>query len=81
LGYTAEESARFMQLSIELVAKARDDYIQTDAFKSSGRPVPLVGLSLGSYGAMLCGGEEYSGSSHSPLRPLEHPVRIIDTLS
>jgi len=57
-----------MRLAIELAVKARDDYIETPAFKSSGRPAPVVGLSLGSYGAMLCGGEEYNGK----LSPHHH---------
>lgn len=50
-----------MRIAVELALRARDDYVQTEAFKESGRTAPLVVLSLGSYGAMLCKGEEYSG--------------------
>jgi homocysteine S-methyltransferase len=77
IGYTEEEGVRFMRRSVELAVQARDEYIQTDAFKQSGRDIPVVGLSLGSYGAMLCGGEEYSGLSpllsHYPFPSLFAP--------
>lgn len=69
LGYTASQAEGFMRLAIELAIRAREVYIKSKAFVASGRTVPVVGLSLGSYGAMLCGGEEYNGRSAPVDRP------------
>lgn len=52
-----------MRLAVELALRARDTWVASAAFETSGRKPPAVGLSLGSYGALLLNGEEFSGAS------------------
>lgn len=59
-GLSAEEAADLMRRSVRLAAEARDEY-WADPGHRAGRPKPLVAASIGSYGAFLADGSEYSG--------------------
>ena len=54
LGIGEEEAARLLARSVELARRARER-------AGDGGPAALVAASLGPYGAMLAGGEEYTG--------------------
>jgi len=58
LGLSADEADSLMRLSVELAARARDEFL---AANSSIDCVPLIAASIGPYGAMLHDGSEYSG--------------------
>ncbi|KAM7254174.1 hypothetical protein ACFE04_031856 [Oxalis oulophora] len=69
-GYSIEESEAFLRKSVEIACEARDVYYETCRQNASGstedgkiiqnRPI-LVAASVGSYGAYLADGSEYSG--------------------
>ncbi len=58
LGLSAVEADSLMRLSVELAARARDEFLTAN---SSIEYVPLIAASIGPYGAMLHDGSEYSG--------------------
>lgn len=58
-GFSQEESARLITLSVKLARDARDNF--WSRHKSDGRPKPLVAASVGPYGAYLADGSEYRG--------------------
>ncbi|KAI8809141.1 Homocysteine S-methyltransferase ybgG [Cladochytrium replicatum] len=63
-GYSEEEGKALMVRSIELAVEARARFLESDKGKlriASGRPSPLVAASLGSYGAYLANGAEFTG--------------------
>jgi homocysteine S-methyltransferase len=59
-GYTHEQAADLMRLSVRLAVEARDAFWANDASRA-GRPRPLVAASVGPYGAYLADGSEYRG--------------------
>lgn len=59
-GIGAAESAELMRLAVDLAVAARDDWWSVMDHRS-GRPKPLVAASIGSYGAFLADGSEYTG--------------------
>ena len=59
-GHTPQEAADLMRLAVRLAAEARDEFWAEPANRV-GRPRPLVAASVGSYGAFLADGSEYSG--------------------
>ena len=56
----AAEAARLLRLTVEVAVQARDEWWQVNAHHQL-RERPLVCASIGSFGALLAGGEEYSG--------------------
>lgn len=58
-GYSAEQSTRLIQASVQLALEARAQYLAEQP--RPGRPVPLVAASVGPYGAFLADGSEYRG--------------------
>jgi homocysteine S-methyltransferase len=59
-GLSRAEAADLMRLSAQLAVEARDEFWADPAHRA-GRPKPLVAASIGSYGAFLADGSEYSG--------------------
>lgn len=59
-GYSRDEAARLMRLSVTLALEARDEFWANPANRI-GRIKPLVAASVGPYGAMLADGSEYRG--------------------
>lgn len=59
-GLSEEEAAGLMQLAVRLAIEARDEF-WADPVNRFARPRPLVAASIGSYGAFLANGSEYSG--------------------
>jgi homocysteine S-methyltransferase len=59
-GLNEEEAADLMRLAVRLAIEARDEF-WADPANRLGRPKPLVAASIGSYGAFLADGSEYSG--------------------
>lgn len=59
-GFTAEAAADLLRLAVRLAVEARDEF-WADPAQRIGRPKPLVAASIGSYGAFLADGSEYSG--------------------
>jgi homocysteine S-methyltransferase len=59
-GYSHAEAAQFMRLAVQLAVEARDEF-WADPANRVGRPRPLVAASIGSYGAFLADGSEYTG--------------------
>jgi len=59
-GYSHEEAARLMRLSVTLALEARDAFWADPAHRV-GQLKPLVAASVGPYGAMLADGSEYRG--------------------
>jgi homocysteine S-methyltransferase len=59
-GLTEQQAAELMRLSVELAVEARDAFWANPANRV-GRPRPLVAASIGSYGAFLANGAEYTG--------------------
>lgn len=59
-GYSHDEAARLMRLSVTLALEARDAFWAAPANRV-GRLKPLVAASVGPYGAMLADGSEYRG--------------------
>jgi len=59
-GLTDEEAQQKCALSCEIAAKARDEF-WADEKNRQGRVRPLVAASIGSYGAFLPTGEEFTG--------------------
>ncbi len=59
-GLTEVEAADLMRLAVQLAVEARDEF-WADPSNRIGRPKPLVAASIGSYGAFLADGSEYSG--------------------
>jgi homocysteine S-methyltransferase len=59
-GIGTKESERLLRLSVELVDRARERFWRHPANRP-GRTFPLVGASIGCYGASLHDGSEYRG--------------------
>jgi homocysteine S-methyltransferase len=59
-GLARSEAAALMRLAVRLATEARD-VLWSDPANRQGRPRPLVAASIGSYGAYLADGSEYSG--------------------
>jgi homocysteine S-methyltransferase len=59
-GLGAAEAADLMRLAVRLAAEARDEFWANPANRA-GRPKPLIAASIGSYGAFLADGSEYTG--------------------
>jgi homocysteine S-methyltransferase len=59
-GFSSDEGARLLRLSVELAVKARDRFWADEANRK-GRLRPLVAASIGPYGAYLANGSEYTG--------------------
>ncbi|KAM0908323.1 hypothetical protein ACQ4PT_015540 [Festuca glaucescens] len=68
-GFSQDESESFLKLSVELACEARDTYLgkcsnssdePKDGARLRERPI-LIAASIGSYGAYLADGSEYSG--------------------
>jgi homocysteine S-methyltransferase len=59
-GLAEKESAELMRQAVRLAVEARDEFWANAAHRA-GRPRPLVAASIGSYGAYLADGSEYSG--------------------
>jgi len=58
LGLSADEANKLMRLSVDLVVRARDEFL---AANPDIDYVPLIAASIGPYGAMLHDGSEYDG--------------------
>ncbi|KAL3679684.1 hypothetical protein R1sor_022640 [Riccia sorocarpa] len=76
-GYTREQGREFLGRSVELAVKARDDFWSEYQERVRKGEVPpgqysraLVAASIGSYGAYLADGSEYSGD-YGPEMTLE----------
>ncbi|KAJ0974094.1 hypothetical protein J5N97_016059 [Dioscorea zingiberensis] len=70
-GFSTEESEAFLRRSVEIAFEARDIYYKKYSLSScaqdgtkiaSNKPQVLVAASIGSYGAYLADGSEYSGN-------------------
>ena len=59
-GFSQEQTADLMRLSVRLAAEARDVF-WADGLNRQNRPRPLVAASVGPYGAYLADGSEYRG--------------------
>ena len=59
-GLGAAEATRLLERSVELAVEARDGFWE-EAANRTGRLRPLVGASVGPYGAYLADGSEYTG--------------------
>lgn len=59
-GLNQEEAIALIQKSVELAAKARDEF-WSDAANRTGRAKPFIAASVGPYGAFLADGSEYRG--------------------
>jgi homocysteine S-methyltransferase len=59
-GISQAEAADLMRLAVRLALEARDEF-WADPANRAGRPKPLVAASVGSYGAFLADGSEYTG--------------------
>jgi len=59
-GFSQEQTADLMRLSVSLAAEARDAFWSETANRLN-RPRPLVAASVGPYGAYLADGSEYRG--------------------
>ncbi len=59
-GLSEGEAADLMRLAVRLAIEARDEFWANPANRA-GRSKPLVAASVGSYGAFLADGSEYSG--------------------
>jgi len=59
-GLGQQEAADLMRLAVRLAVEARDEF-WADPANRLGRPRPLVAASIGSYGAFLADGSEYTG--------------------
>ncbi len=59
-GLSHAEAVNLMRLSVQLAVEARDTFWANPANRV-GRPKPLVAASIGSYGAFLANGAEYTG--------------------
>lgn len=75
-GIDADDAAGLLHLSVELASRARQTRIAE--LEAVGDPVPalLVAASVGPYGAMLAGGQEYEGNyglTRSELRDFHRP--------
>ncbi|KAL2613379.1 hypothetical protein R1flu_025071 [Riccia fluitans] len=76
-GYTREQGREFLRRSVELAVQVRDDFWNDYQERLKKGEVPpgqysraLVGASIGSYGAYLADGSEYSGD-YGPEMTLE----------
>ena len=56
-----EEATRLLRLSARLAVEARDEWWRQHREQHLQRERPLVAASIGSFGALLAGGEEYTG--------------------
>lgn len=75
-GLEPEEAARLLGLSVELADRARRR--RTAELEAAGKPAPmlLVAASVGPYGAVLAGGQEYQGNyglTRAELRDFHRP--------
>lgn len=59
-GYSQREAIDFIQRSVQIAKKARDDFWKNQVNREK-RPHPLVAASVGPYGAYLADGSEYRG--------------------
>lgn len=59
-GYSEKEAAELIRSSVLLAKRARDEF--WNKADKTARPKPLVAASVGSYGAYLANGSEYSGN-------------------
>ncbi len=59
-GYSPEQAASLLKLSVELAVQARDIFWREPANRA-GRQRPLIAASIGPYGAFLANGAEYTG--------------------
>ena len=78
-GLSCDESDRLLRLAVSLAVEARDEF-WADPANRAGRPKPLVAASIGSYGAFLADGSEYTGAynlSESELRDFHRPRMAI----
>jgi homocysteine S-methyltransferase len=73
-GYTSEEAATLMRLSVSLAVEARDEALESGQVTGS----PLVAASVGPYGASLADGSEYRGDYGLSIEALKdfHRPRI-----
>lgn len=75
-GIEPAEAARLLRLSVELADRARCK--RTVELEAAGKPAPvlLVAASVGPYGAVLAGGQEYKGDyglTRAELRDFHRP--------
>lgn len=75
-GIGAEETARLLRLSVQLACRARRTRVTE--LEAAGEPAPvlLVAASVGPYGAILTGGQEYEGNyglTRAALRDFHRP--------
>ena len=68
-GLTSGEAADLMRLAVNLTVEARDEFWSNPSNRP-GRPRPIVAASIGSYGAFLANGSEYSGDYDLTKREL-----------
>jgi homocysteine S-methyltransferase len=74
-GLTEAESAGLMRQSVRLAIEALDEFWAKPTNRA-GRPRPVVAASIGSYGAFVADGSEYSGDyglSRVELRDFHQP--------
>lgn len=75
-GIEREEAARLLRLSVELADRARRRRISELEEAGEAVPVLLIAASAGPYGAMLAGGQEYTGGyglTRAELRDFHRP--------
>uniref|UniRef100_A0A7N0UG40 Hcy-binding domain-containing protein n=1 Tax=Kalanchoe fedtschenkoi TaxID=63787 RepID=A0A7N0UG40_KALFE len=60
-GLSADEGERLLQKSVVLAVEARDEFWEAEGLAGRGYSRALVAASIGSYGAYLADGSEYSG--------------------
>lgn len=60
-GLSKDDAEKLIKLSVELVIKARDEFLSE---QNSPCTKPLVAASVGPYGAILADGSEYTGQYH-----------------
>jgi homocysteine S-methyltransferase len=58
-GYTKEEAASLIKLSVELAVDARTSFLLNSGYKKNY--LPMIAASLGPYGAAMADGSEYGG--------------------
>lgn len=60
-GLSEDDAAGLLRRAVRLATEARDEF-WNEPSNRAGRPRPLVAASIGSYGAFLADGSEYSGT-------------------
>lgn len=62
-GFTHDEAAVLIRLSVELTQQARDEFWEAQPVSvKNSRPRPLAAAAVGPYGAYLADGSEYTGA-------------------